>query len=168
VCAVDNAAMNKLLSKHPSIYTLKSILSLDYFGAKKLHQITNGTDLTSTMYQATGTALGAAGFVYITDLHGEKVGFGAENNDGALSALFVKSVEEIPYNILIIQIRNPLPLAAAEALTPAHNQQNLTSIMFRHGCMVFADTLAASPDATPSLTMSTADSPSSAPCGWCL
>ncbi|KAL0320019.1 UNVERIFIED_CONTAM: Fasciclin-like arabinogalactan protein 1 [Sesamum radiatum] len=44
VCAVDNAAMNDLLSKHFSLYTIKNILSLhifaDYFGSKKLHQIT--------------------------------------------------------------------------------------------------------------------------------
>ncbi|XP_016174172.1 fasciclin-like arabinogalactan protein 1 [Arachis ipaensis] len=74
VCAIDNTAMNELLSKHPSIYTLKNILSLhvllDYFGAKKLHQITNGTALAATMFQATGTAPGSTGFVNITDLRG--------------------------------------------------------------------------------------------------
>ncbi|KAL1369956.1 hypothetical protein HN51_000296 [Arachis hypogaea] len=151
VCAIDNGAMNELLSKHPSINTLKNILSLhvllDYFGAKKLHQITNGTALAATMFQATGTAPGSMGFVNITDLRGGKVGFGAENNGGALSAFFVKSLEEIPYNISIIQISKPLPSAAAEAPTPAPSQQNLTSIMSRHGCKVFADTLSASPDA---------------------
>ena len=151
VCAIDNAAMNDLLAKHPSVYTLKNILSLhvllDYFGAKKLHQITNGTALAATMYQATGSAPGSSGFVNITDLHGGKVGFGAENNGGTLSAFFVKSVEEIPYNISVIQISKALPSAAAEAPTPAPSQQNLTSIMSRHGCKVFADTLQASPEA---------------------
>ncbi|KAI9095022.1 hypothetical protein K1719_026486 [Acacia pycnantha] len=65
ICAVDNAAMDELLSKHLSINTIKNILSLhvllDYFGAKKLHQITNGTALAATMFQATGTAPGSAG-----------------------------------------------------------------------------------------------------------
>jgi hypothetical protein len=60
VLAVDNAAMSSLLSKHLSLYTIKNVLSLhilvDYFGSKKLHQITNGTALTATMYQATGAA----------------------------------------------------------------------------------------------------------------
>ena len=145
VCAVDNAAMEDLLSKHLSINTIKNILSLhvllDYFGAKKLHQITNGTALAATMYQATGTAPGSSGFVNITDLRGGKVGFGAENNDGALTASYVKSVEEIPYNISVIQISSVLPSAAAEAPTPAPSQQNLTVIMSKHGCKIFAETL---------------------------
>ncbi|KAL3007154.1 hypothetical protein AAZX31_08G318600 [Glycine max] len=143
--------MSDLLSKHPSIYTVKNVLSLhvllDYFGAKKLHQITNGTALAATMYQATGTAPGSAGFVNITDLHGGKVAFAPENNDGTLSSTFVKSVEEIPYNISVIQISKVLPSAAAEAPAPAPTQQNLTNIMSKHGCKVFADTLSAQPDA---------------------
>ncbi|OIW09512.1 hypothetical protein TanjilG_11634 [Lupinus angustifolius] len=157
VCAVDNAAMSDLLSKHPSIYTVKNILSLhvllDYFGAKKLHQITNGTALAATMFQATGTAPGSSGFVNITDLRGGKVGFGADSNnnadnDGApLTAFFVKSVEEIPYNISVLQISKVLPSAVAEAPTPAPSQQNLTSIMSKHGCKVFADTLLTSSEA---------------------
>ncbi|CAJ1963883.1 unnamed protein product [Sphenostylis stenocarpa] len=151
VCAVDNAAMADLLAKHPSIYTVKNILSLhvllDYFGAKKLHQITNGTALAATMYQASGTAPGSSGFVNITDLHGGKVAFGAENNDGTLTSTFVKSIEEIPYNISVIQISKILPSAAAEAPAPAPAQQNLTSIMSKHGCKVFADTLSSFKDA---------------------
>ncbi|XP_028752927.1 fasciclin-like arabinogalactan protein 1 [Neltuma alba] len=148
VCAVDNAAMNELLSKHLSINTIKNILSLhvllDYFGAKKLHQITNGTALAATMFQATGTAPGSTGFVNVTDLKGGKVGFGAENNGGTLSAYFVKSVEEIPYNISVIQISKVLPSDVAEAPTPSPGKQNLTAIMSKHGCKVFAETLLAS------------------------
>ncbi|KAI4306219.1 hypothetical protein L6164_029512 [Bauhinia variegata] len=147
ICAVDNAAMNELLAKKLSINTIKNILSLhvllDYFGAKKLHQIRDGTALVATMFQATGTAPGTAGFVNITDLKGGKVGFGAENNDGVLSASYVKSVEEIPYNISVIQISKILPSDVAEAPTPAPAQQNITSIMSKHGCKVFADTLLA-------------------------
>ncbi|RVX14704.1 Fasciclin-like arabinogalactan protein 2 [Vitis vinifera] len=60
VCAVDNPGMSDLLAKGLSIYAIKNVLSLhillDYFGAKKLHQITNGTALAATMYQATGSA----------------------------------------------------------------------------------------------------------------
>ncbi|KAJ8752871.1 hypothetical protein K2173_008606 [Erythroxylum novogranatense] len=55
ILVVDNVVMSDLLSKHPSIYTIKNILSLhtllDYFGTKKLHQITNGTALAATMFQ---------------------------------------------------------------------------------------------------------------------
>ncbi|CAN2060820.1 unnamed protein product [Malus fusca] len=134
VCAVDNSAMSALLSKHLSMYSIKNILSLhvllDYFGAKKLHQITNGTALAATMYQATGSAAGSSGFVNITDLKGGKVGFSPEANDGTFPSHFVKSVEE-----------------AAEAPTPAPAELNITGIMSAHGCKVFADTLLATSDA---------------------
>ena len=108
VCAVDNAGMAGLLSKNLPIYAIKNVLSLhvfaDYFGAKKLHQITGGSTLTATMFQATGEAPGTSGYVNITDLKGGRVGFGSENNDGHLNSVFVKSVEELPYNISVIHI----------------------------------------------------------------
>ncbi|MFQ6650408.1 hypothetical protein Gotur_023451 [Gossypium turneri] len=151
VLALDNAAMSSLLNKNPSIYTMKNILSLhvllDYFGAKKLHQITNGTALAATMFQATGVAPGVSGFVNITDFKGGKVGFGAEDNVGDLDSFFVKSVEELPYNISVIQISKALPSAIAEAPTPGPSELNITGIMSAHGCKVFADTLLANPEA---------------------
>ncbi|KAL0000538.1 hypothetical protein SO802_014319 [Lithocarpus litseifolius] len=151
VCAVDNAAMSDLLSTHPSIYTIKNILSLhvllDYFGAKKLHQITNGTALAATMFQATGTAPGSAGFVNITDLKGGKVGFSPEDNNNQINTYFVKSVKEIPYNISVIQISKVLPSDVAAAPTPGPAETNITAVMSAHGCKVFADTLIADVDA---------------------
>ncbi|KAL6313715.1 hypothetical protein AAG906_010134 [Vitis piasezkii] len=130
VCAVDNPGMSDLLAKGLSVYAIKNVLSLhillDYFGAKKLHQITNGTALAATMYQATGSAPGASGFVNITDLKGGKVGFGAGGNDGELTATKI------------------LPSEEAEAPTPGPSEQNLTALMSAHGCKVFADTLVAS------------------------
>lgn len=151
ILALDNAAMDSILAKSPSINTIKNILSLhvllDYFGAKKLHQISNGTALAATMYQATGSAAGSSGFVNITDIKGGKVAFGPEENDGVLNTYFVKSVEELPYNISVIQISKPLPSAEAAAPTPGPSQLNLTDRMSAHGCKVFADTLIANPDA---------------------
>ncbi|XP_065862651.1 fasciclin-like arabinogalactan protein 1 [Euphorbia lathyris] len=152
VCAVDNSAMADMLAKHPSIYTIKNILSLhvllDYFGAKKLHQITNGTALAATMFQATGSAPGSSGFVNITDSKGGKVAFGPEDNGGNLDVFFVKSLEEVPYNISVIQISKALPSDVAEAPTPGPSQMNLTGIMSAHGCKVFADTLLANREAS--------------------
>ncbi|KAL3508365.1 hypothetical protein ACH5RR_027766 [Cinchona calisaya] len=148
VCAVDNAGMADLLSKNLSIYALKNVLSfhvlLDYFGAKKLHQITNGTALAATMFQATGRAPGSSGFVNITDLKGGKVGFSAVDN-GGIEATFDKSLKEIPYNISVIQISKILSSPDAEAPTPGPSQMNITGIMSAHGCKVFAETLLASP-----------------------
>ncbi|GAU44335.1 hypothetical protein TSUD_129090 [Trifolium subterraneum] len=150
VLAVDNAAMHDLTSKNTSILTIKNILSLhvlvDYYDAKKLHQIAKGTSLAATLYQSTGTA-GTSGFVNITDLHGGKVGFGAQNGDGTLPATYVKSVEEIPYNISVLQISQILPSASAEAPTSQPSEHNITDIMSKHGCKIFAETLASSRDA---------------------
>lgn len=147
VCAVNNAGMSDLLSKHLSVYAMKNVLSLhvllDYFGAKKLHQITNGTALAATMFQATGTASGSSGFVNITDLKGGKVGFGSEDGGGT-DATFVKSLQEIPYNISVIQISSMLPSAEAEAPTPEPAAVNITSLMSAHGCKFFAEALLAS------------------------
>ncbi|KAE8730533.1 Fasciclin-like arabinogalactan protein 2 [Hibiscus syriacus] len=148
VLALNNAAMSSLLSKQLSLYTLKNVLSLhvlvDYFGSKKLHQITNGTALTSTMFQATGAAPGSSGYINITDLKGGKVGFGAENNDGKLDAVYVKAVAELPYNISVLQISQPLNSAEAEAPTAEPSQLNLTAIMSKQGCKAFADLLISS------------------------
>ncbi|CAN1180878.1 Fasciclin-like arabinogalactan protein 2, partial [Linum perenne] len=76
VLALDNAAMSSLIDKHLSLTTLRNVLSLhvlvDYFGTKKLHQITGGSTLSSTMFQATGAAPGTSGYLNITDLKGGK------------------------------------------------------------------------------------------------
>ncbi|KAK9284283.1 hypothetical protein L1049_023453 [Liquidambar formosana] len=148
VLAVDNAGMSDLLAKRLSVYALKNVLSLhvlvDYFGAKKLHQINNRTALSATMFQATGAASGTAGFINITDLKGGKVGFGSEDNNGNLDAVFVKSLEEVPYNISVLQISHIINSAEAEAPTAEPSQLNLTTIMLKQGCKAFADLLMAS------------------------
>uniref|UniRef100_A0A5B7API8 Putative fasciclin-like arabinogalactan protein 1 n=1 Tax=Davidia involucrata TaxID=16924 RepID=A0A5B7API8_DAVIN len=157
VCAVDNAAMSDLLSKHLSIYTIKNVLSLhifaDYFGSKKLHQITDGSTLTATMFQATGNAPGTPGYVNITDHKGGKVGFAAEDNNGAkLDAVYVKSIQEIPYYISVIQISHILTSAEAEAPTAGPSELNLTAMMSQQGCKAFTGLLTASEDAEKTFT----------------
>lgn len=148
VCVVDNAGMAGLLSKHLDLGAIRNVLSLhvllDYFDAKKLHLITNGTALAATVFQATGSAPGSSGFVKITDLKGGKVGFSPDDNGGPVAATFVKSVEAVPYNFSVIQISNILPSPEAEAPAPAPTHANLTAAMYAHGCKVFADTLLAS------------------------
>jgi len=145
VLAIDNGAMNTLLDKHLTLPTLKNVLSLhvlvDYFGAKKLHQINNSTTLVSSMFQATGAAAGTSGYVNITNLKGGKVGFAAEDNDGALHSFFVKSLQEFPYYISVLQISNPISSADAEAPTAAPSAIDLISIMSKQGCKAFADIL---------------------------
>ncbi|KAG8364519.1 hypothetical protein BUALT_Bualt18G0005600 [Buddleja alternifolia] len=136
VCAVDNSAMNDLLSKHYSLTTIKNILSLhifaDYFGAKKLHQITKGSTTTSSLFQATGEAAGTSGYVKITDMKGGKVGFSPADTDSKTPmATFVKSIQELPYNI------------SAEAPTASPTDLNLISLMAKQGCKAFSDLITA-------------------------
>ncbi|CAL9199470.1 unnamed protein product [Musa hybrid cultivar] len=149
VLAVDNPAMAALLTAHPdlSLYSLKHLLSLhvlvDYFGAKKLHQLTGGSALISTLFQASGTAPDTAGFVNISDHRAGHVLFSASSLP---ASAFVKSVEEIPYNLSVIQISSALSSPAAEAPVTAPAQVNLTALMAR-GCATFAGLLAATADA---------------------
>lgn len=151
VLAVDNAVMEELLSSHPSLGTLQNILSfhvlLDYFGARKLHQLAEGSALSATLFQASGDARDSTGFVNITDLNHGKVALGPEDNGGILDVYFVKSLEEVPYNISVIQISKILPSAEAAAPAPDPVQMNLTALMSAHGCKEFADTLSAANDA---------------------
>ncbi|KAL8506898.1 hypothetical protein ACS0TY_017694 [Phlomoides rotata] len=148
VCAVDNAAMNELLDKHYPLDVLKNILSLhvfaDYFGAKKLHQITKGSTTTSSLYQATGEAAGTSGYVKITDMKGGKVGFTPTDSDAdEPMATFVKSIQEMPYNISVIQISHTLSSPSAEAPTAAPADINLISLLARQGCKSFSGMLTA-------------------------
>ncbi|KAG8387127.1 hypothetical protein BUALT_Bualt03G0221000 [Buddleja alternifolia] len=148
VCAVDNAAMNEILSKHYSLSTIKNVLSLhvfaDYFGSKKLHQITKGSTTTSSLFQATGEAAGTSGYVNITDMKGGKVGFKPVDADAdSPTATFVKSVEESPYEIAVIQISHILTSQEAEAPTASPTDINLTSLMAKQGCKAFSDLITA-------------------------
>ncbi|PKI76860.1 fasciclin-like arabinogalactan protein 2 [Punica granatum] len=147
VLAVDNSAMSDLLAKHLSLGTIKNVLSLhilvDYFGAKKLHQLTDRTTSTSTLFQASGAAPGTAGYVNITDLKGGKVAFGSTET-GDLNAMFVKSVDERPYNISVLQISQVLTSPEAEAPTAAPSDLNLTAILTKQGCKAFADLITSS------------------------
>ncbi|KAL3637532.1 hypothetical protein CASFOL_018700 [Castilleja foliolosa] len=147
VLTVDNAAMADLVSKNLDLGAVKNVLSLhvllDYYSAEKLHQITNGSALSATLFQTTGLAQGSTGFVNVTDLSGGKVGFWPAGNE-AINATFVKKIYPEPYNISVLQISKVLLLPEAEAPAPAPEQVNLTAIMSSdNGCKVFADTLAA-------------------------
>ncbi|KAL6554429.1 Fasciclin-like arabinogalactan protein 2 [Orobanche minor] len=148
VCAVDNSAMKTLLGNHYSLDTIKNILSLhifaDYFDSKKLHQITKGSTTTSSLFQATGEATGTSGYVGITDMKGGKVGFSTVDGGGDRPmATYVKSIEELPYIISVIQISHVLTSTEAEAPTSGLTDFNLTSLMAKQGCKSFSDLIIA-------------------------
>ncbi|KAG6474459.1 fasciclin-like arabinogalactan protein 2 [Zingiber officinale] len=147
---VDNSGMTDLLAKHLSLPTLRNVLALhvltDYYGAKKLHQITGGATTSATIFQSSGHAIGTAGFINITDHSRGKVTFVARDSGGASPATFVKSVKEMPYNISILQISTILSSPEAEAPVAAPGPVNLTALMANKGCKAFADLLLATPD----------------------
>ncbi|KAG6589082.1 Fasciclin-like arabinogalactan protein 2, partial [Cucurbita argyrosperma subsp. argyrosperma] len=147
VLALDNSAMSALLDKHFTVGTIKNVLSLhvlvDYYGAKKLHQLSKGSTLSSTLFQASGSAFGTSGYVNITNVKGGKVGFASEDNGGEFNSFYVKSVMEMPYNISILQISKVITSADAEAPTAAPLSLNVTEVLPKQGCKAFTDLLIA-------------------------
>lgn len=151
VLAVDNSGMASILAKHLTLESLRNVLRLhilaDYYGAKKLHQLTGGSAVASSMFQATGDAPGTSGYVNITDHRAGKVTFIAQDaGDGAVPASFVKSVKEMPYDLSVIQINAVLTSPEAEAPVPPPAPVNLTDLMSKKGCKAFADLLSADTD----------------------
>ncbi|KAJ4956366.1 hypothetical protein NE237_013149 [Protea cynaroides] len=145
---LPNAAMSSLASNHP-LSVIKNALSLlvllDYYDTSKLHDISNGTTLTTTLYQTTGDAAGNFGFVNITDLKGGKVGFGSAATGSKLDSTYTKSVKEIPYNISVLEIS--APIIAPGILTapaPSASDVNITALLEKHGCKTFASLIQSS------------------------
>lgn len=148
VLALDNAAMSALAGKKP-LSVIKSELEihvvLDYFDPKKLHQIPDGSTLSTTLYQTTGNAPGNIGFVNITDLQGGKVGFGAAAPGSKLDSTYTKSVKQIPYNISVIQISAPIVVPQImNAPAPSASDSNITALLEKAGCKTFASLLVSS------------------------
>lgn len=142
VLVLTNGVMSSLAAKHP-LSVIKNALSLhillDYYDPAKLHKISDGSVLTTTLYQTTGHAPGNLGFVNITDLQGGKVGFGSAAPGSKLDSSYTKSVKQIPYNISVLEISSPV--IAPEILTaPAHSASdlNITALLEKAGCKTFA------------------------------
>ncbi|ESQ39182.1 hypothetical protein EUTSA_v10001463mg [Eutrema salsugineum] len=145
---LNNGAMSSLAGKHP-LSVIKNALSLlvllDYYDPQKLHKISKGTTLSTTLYQTTGNAPGNLGFVNITDLKGGKVGFGSAASGSKLDSSYTKSVKQIPYNISVLEI--DAPIIAPGVLTapaPSSAVSNITGLLEKAGCKTFANLLASS------------------------
>ena len=147
VLVLPNSAFSDLTSKHP-LSVVKSVLSLhillDYFDPAKLHQISKGTTLSTTLYQTTGNAPGNLGFVNITDLQGGKVGFGSAAPGSKLDSSYTKSVKQIPYNISVLEISAP-SIAPGVLTAPAPSANvNITALLEKAGCKTFASLIVSS------------------------
>ncbi|WOK99815.1 hypothetical protein Cni_G08527 [Canna indica] len=150
VLAVDNAGMADVLSRHYSLLTIRNVLALhvltDYYGAKKLHQLTKGSTLASSIFQSSGHAPGTTGYINISDHRAGKVSFITEDAGGASPVSFVKSIKEMPYNLSILQVNRIMSSPEAEAPVAAPPPVNLTELMAKKGCKAFADLLLAEAD----------------------
>lgn len=145
VLALTNGAMSDVVGKHP-LSVIKNVLSLhillDYFDSTKLHKISDGTTLSTTLYQTTGNANGNLGSVNITDLKGGKVGFGSAVSHSPLASTYTKSVKQIEYNISVLEISSPI-IAPGILTAPAPSALdfNITAALEKAGCKTFASLL---------------------------
>ncbi|RWW30871.1 hypothetical protein GW17_00004523, partial [Ensete ventricosum] len=106
VLAVSNGAISSVSDK--PIDTIKKILSLhfilDYYDDNKIHNISNHSAIFTTLFQASGGAVGQNGFLNVTDMENGQVAFGSAVAGSSLTANFVKVLATQPYNISVLQI----------------------------------------------------------------
>ncbi|MCD7454083.1 Kinesin-like protein fla10 [Datura stramonium] len=144
VLALPNGAMSAVVGKHP-LSVIKNVLSLhvllDYFDGTKLHKISDGTTLSTTLYQTTGNANGNLGSVNITDLKGGKVGFGSAIPNSPLASTYTKSVKQIQYNISVLEISAPIIAPGILAAPAPSGDFNITGALEKAGCKTFASLL---------------------------
>ena len=142
--ALNNDAMASFAGKRP-LSVVKKALSLltllDYYDPESLHQISEGTTLSVTLYNNTaGNAPEYLGYVNITDLYGGQVAFGSAVSGSKLDSYFTKSIKQIPYDISVVEIDAPIIAPGILAASPA----NITVLLENAGCKTFAKMLAKS------------------------
>ncbi|KAL8111397.1 fasciclin-like arabinogalactan protein 8 [Apium graveolens] len=143
VLAVTNGALAPLAGKPLSV--IKNVLSLhvllDYFDAKKLHDIPDGSTLSTTLYQTTGNAQNKIGFVNITDLKGGKVGFGSGIPGSKLDSSYSKEIKQVPYNFSVVEISTPIIVPEILDAPSPTSDLNITGLLEKAGCKTFASLL---------------------------
>ncbi|KAK3036331.1 hypothetical protein RJ639_031738 [Escallonia herrerae] len=148
VLVLNNAAMTALAGNHPPSViknALRLHVLLDYYDPTKLHQISEGSVLTTTLYQTTGNAPGKLGFVNITDLKGGKVGFGSAAPGSKLDSSYTKSVKQLPYNISVLEINQPIIAPGIlTAPAPSASDVNITAALEKSGCKTFVQLITSS------------------------
>ncbi|RZC73140.1 hypothetical protein C5167_048622 [Papaver somniferum] len=147
VLVLNNGAMGSLTSGNHPLSVIKKALSLlvilDYFDAQKLHDISDGTTLSTTLYQTSGTAPGNLGFVNITDLKGGVVSFGSAAPGSKFDANYTKPVKQIPYSLSVLEISAPV-IAPGILTAPNTSDVNITALLEKAGCKTFSSMLISS------------------------
>ncbi|KAK3143928.1 hypothetical protein QOZ80_4AG0306730 [Eleusine coracana subsp. coracana] len=141
VLVLPNGAMSSL-SSNLSLADVKNALRLltllDYYDEKKLHSLHSGSELTTTLYQTTGDALGNMGHVNITNLRGGKVAFASAAPGAKFQATYVKRVKEEPYNLSVLEVSDPITFPGLFGSSPSAASANLTAVLEKAGCKQFA------------------------------
>ncbi|KAI3944452.1 hypothetical protein MKW98_006613 [Papaver atlanticum] len=147
VLVLNNGAMKSLTADNHPLSVIKKVLSLlvllDYFDNQKLHDISEGTTLSTTLYQTTGNAPGNLGFVNITDMKGGKVGLGSAAPGSKLDSEYTKSVKQIPYSLSVLEISAPV-IAPGILTAPNTSAVNITALLEKAGCKTFSSMLISS------------------------
>eukprot|EP00250_Pteridium_aquilinum_P015735 c22731_g2_i2 orf=137-1399(-) len=135
VLAVPNSVLDPIVKGSTfSAATLYSIISyhilLDYFDIAKFKAITNGTTLSTTLYQTSGQASGNEGFVNITS-KGGAVRLGTADRGAVLSAVVENELYKAPYNISVVSISTVLLPDGVGAPEPAPAPVNFTEILIQ-------------------------------------
>ncbi|XP_039807038.1 fasciclin-like arabinogalactan protein 2 [Panicum virgatum] len=147
VLAVDNAVMAQLKAQQLQPKDLEHVIYLhvllDYFDAAKLASIQGGSAEETSLYQATGKAQASEGMVSVTVSRGGHAAFALSGPSKALApAIYLKSIQEAPYDIAVLQVSAPIwspaPVAGAAAAP------RLADLLSKNGCGGFASLLAAS------------------------
>ncbi|KAL5199775.1 hypothetical protein ABZP36_020978 [Zizania latifolia] len=151
VLAVDNGVMAQLrsrrLSPEAAVHSLALHVLLDYFDDAKLHSLTAGSALATSLFQATGQAKESSGIVNITVRLGGRVAFSPYGTPEASPAVFYqKSILESPYDIAVLQVSALISFPMAEAETPApapESAHGLADLLSKNGCDGFASLVTA-------------------------
>ncbi|KAI5084229.1 hypothetical protein GOP47_0000398 [Adiantum capillus-veneris] len=134
VLAVSNGILNPIVrgTTFPAS-TLYDIISyhvlLDYFDIAKFKAITNGTSLSTTLYQTSGQANGKEGFLNVT-IKGSTIELGRVDSS-VFTATVVSEIYKSPYNISVVSISNILLPTGVGAPGPAPAPVNFTAILIQ-------------------------------------
>jgi len=118
VLAIDDAGLAPLAGKPLAV--VKNILSvhviLDFYDVEKLTKlgISNPVTTLTTLFQASGQAVGQQGFVNVSLVNEGEIAFGSAAG-GNLTAKLVESVDSHPYNFSVLQITSPVQVPGIES-----------------------------------------------------
>jgi len=126
VLAIDDAGLAPLAGKPLAV--VKNILSvhviLDFYDVEKLTKlgISNPVTTLTTLFQASGQAVGQQGFVNVSLVNEGEIAFGSAAG-GNLTAKLVESVDSHPYNFSVLQITSPVQVQGSNQAPSPHRRQ---------------------------------------------